>query len=285
MASRPSWEGVLAFNLISIPVKAYNAASKGGGHVGFHLLHKDCNERIRYKKVCPVHGEVSNEDIVSGYEHAKGQYVIVDANEKKGLKDEDDKAIQVDSFVPPGVIDPIYFSGRTYYLVPAGVAAQRPYSVLLAAMRKDDRQAIGRVVMSGRAHVTIVRPLGKVLCMTMLAFDDEVKSPAEFEKEVGNREATAKEAELAEALVESATDPEFELARYKDDYAERVVKLIEKKVKKKPGSAKRRSSEQVGDLMAALKESLTLENRRAGRRERTATKPRRAARPKSRARA
>src|SRR5262245_59972591 len=82
MPARPSWEGFLTFNLISIPVKAYNAAMSGGGKIGFHLLHAKCGERIRYKKVCPVHGEVANDEIVSGYEYAKGEYVTVEAGEK-----------------------------------------------------------------------------------------------------------------------------------------------------------------------------------------------------------
>src|SRR4051794_31679865 len=72
MATRPSWEGHLTFNLVSIPVKAFNAVGATSGKIGFHLLHKGCNERIRYKKVCPVHGEVENDDIVSGYEYQKG---------------------------------------------------------------------------------------------------------------------------------------------------------------------------------------------------------------------
>ena len=78
MATRPSWEGHLTFNLVSIPVKAFNAVGATSGKIGFHLLHKGCNERIRYKKVCPVHGEVSNDEIVSGYEYQKGQYVTVE---------------------------------------------------------------------------------------------------------------------------------------------------------------------------------------------------------------
>ena len=126
MASRPSWEGHLTFNLVSIPIKAFNAVGAGSGKIGFHLLHKGCNERIRYKKVCPVHGEVANEEIVSGYEYAKGEYAVVPAGEKAKLKAKDDKAIDIDTFVPPAAIDPIYFSGRTYYLVPANPAASGP---------------------------------------------------------------------------------------------------------------------------------------------------------------
>src|ERR1700730_12538329 len=78
MPSRPSWEGFLRFNLLAVPVKAYSAAVSGGGKIAFHQIHKECHNRIRHKKFCPVHGEVRNDEIVSGYEIAKGQYVIID---------------------------------------------------------------------------------------------------------------------------------------------------------------------------------------------------------------
>jgi len=185
MAARPSWEGFLTFNLISIPVKAYNAVGPGG-KIGFHLLHAKCNQRIRYKKVCPIHGEVSNDEIVSGYEFAKGEYVTVQREERTDLRERDDKAIAIDTFVGPDAIDPVYYSGRTFYLVPNGAAAQKPYAVLLEAMAGHTRHAIARVVLSGRGQVAVIRPFGRLLGMTLLNFEDQVKSPEPFEGEVGS---------------------------------------------------------------------------------------------------
>src|SRR6185295_11786849 len=146
MASRPSWAGFLKFNLISVPVKGYNAAASGGGKIGFHMLHAKCHERIHYKKVCPVHGEVPNDEIVSGYEVSKGQYVVVEKEERAGVKAEDDKTITVDTFVHPEVLHPSYFTGRSYFLVPDGKVAQKPYSVMLEGMRRRGRYAIAQVV-------------------------------------------------------------------------------------------------------------------------------------------
>src|SRR5262245_31728952 len=77
MPMRTSWDGYLKLSLISVPVKAYNVSVRARGQIGFHLLHAKCHSRIRYKKVCPIHGEVPNDEIVSGYEHAKDQYVVV----------------------------------------------------------------------------------------------------------------------------------------------------------------------------------------------------------------
>jgi DNA end-binding protein Ku len=281
MASRPSWEGHLTFNLVSIPVKAFNAIGAGSGKIGFHLLHKGCNERIRYKKVCPVHGEVENDEIVSGYEYEKGKYVTVEKDEKGDLREPDDKAIAVDTFVEPAAIDPIYFSGRTYYLVPNGPAAQRPYAVMLAAMRAHDRLAVARLVLSGRGHVAVVRPFGKLLGMTLLAFEDQVKAPGPFEGEVGSPTVSAAERKLAEALLDSATS-DFDLHNYKDNYAEKLAALVQGKARKKGAKAAPAPGE-VGDLMDALRKSLARQGQVKRRRTHTGKTRRPAARRRARA--
>ena len=276
MTARPSWDGHLTFNLISIPVKAFNAVGASSGKIGFHLLHKGCHERIRYKKVCPVHGEVANDEIVSGYEYQKGQYVTVTRGEKGDLKESDDKAIAVDTFVAPAAVDPIYFSGRTYYLVPNGPAAQKPYAVLLEAMRAHDRLGIARLVLSGRAQVAVVRPFGKLLGLTLLAYEDQVKPPGPFEAEVGSPAVSAKERELAEALLDSATS-DFDLHDYKDEYAAKLARLVQGKTRRKLGKAGAPAPAAVGDLMDALRKSLAQQSAKPRRRARTGPVSRRPA--------
>src|SRR5262245_22020078 len=122
MALRSSWEGFLRLNLISVPVKAFSATQSGGGRIGFHQIHAKCKNRIRYKKVCPVHGEVTNDEIVSGYEVAKGQHVLIKPDELKKLRGDADKSIDIDVFVKPGDVDPLFFTDRSYFLTPSGKA-------------------------------------------------------------------------------------------------------------------------------------------------------------------
>ena len=125
------------------------------------------------------------------------QYVVVGTDEKGELRERDDKAISIDTFVSPDAIDPIYFSGRTYYLVPNGPAAQKPYAVMFDAMRAHHRLAIARLVLSGRGHIAVVRPFGRLLGMTLLAFEDQVKAPGPFEAEVGSPAVSAHEKRAA----------------------------------------------------------------------------------------
>jgi DNA end-binding protein Ku len=257
MSSRPSWQGFLRFNLISVPVKAHNATVSGGGKIGFHLLHKTCKSRIRYKKVCPIHGEVGNDEIVSGYEYAKGEYVIVDADERGELKSEDDKAISVDTFVPSEAIDPVYFSGRSYYLLPDGKVAQKPYAVLCDAMRAEHRYAVARVVFAGRLQTAVVHPCEGVLAMTLLSYKSQLERPGAFAGEIERPAVSAEERKLAETLIETATAEDFDLGQYKDEYAGKLAKLVESKGKRrKRSSAPGGQEPAVINLMDALRQSL-----------------------------
>ncbi len=258
MAARPSWDGFLKFNLIAVPVKAYGAMKSGGGKIGLHLIHKGCNSRIRYKKVCPIHGEVNDGEIVSAYERAKGEYIVVDADERKGLRLENDKAIAIDVFIRPAALDPIYFSDRTYYLVPDGQVAQKPYTVLREAMARDNRYAIAQVVMSGQGRIAVVRPMGPLLAMTLLSFEEQIKKPSAFADEVVDETPSAQETKLAEALIEAATAKKFDLGRYKDEYTAKLVKLLETKgrSKKRVVNAPNEEEPAVINLMDALRESL-----------------------------
>ncbi len=73
MAARSSWKGFLRLSLVAVPVKAYPASTSGGGDIPLHQLHAGCHSRIRYHKVCPLHGQVQSDAIVSGYEYTKDQ--------------------------------------------------------------------------------------------------------------------------------------------------------------------------------------------------------------------
>src|SRR6185503_14317799 len=127
---RASWKGNLTFGLVSFPVQAFNARNAEQSDVHFHQLHAECHRRIRYAKMCPVHGEVTNDEIISGYEYAKGKYVEIEPEELDVLRTQTERSLTIDAFVEPDAIDPIYFDGRMYYLAPDGPVAEEPYAVI-----------------------------------------------------------------------------------------------------------------------------------------------------------
>jgi DNA end-binding protein Ku len=257
MALRSAWGGYLRLNLLSVPVKAYSATVANRGKVGFHQIHAKCHSRIRYKKTCPIHGEVPNDEIVSGYEVADGKYVLIDRKELTKLRPDADKAITIDVFIRPDALDPVYFTDRTYYLAPDGPAGGQSYAVLRKVMADDGRYAVATMVLSGRAQVVLIRPVGRLLAVTVLSYDTQLKKPAEFEGEVPEVAAGSAEVKLARTLIETSTAEDFDFGKYQDEYTGHVRELIESKAAKHKVVAERDGEEApIVNLMDALRESL-----------------------------
>jgi DNA end-binding protein Ku len=266
MPPRSSWKGFLRLSLVSVPVQAINAASGGDGDVHFHQLHATCHSRIRYQKVCPIHGEVPNDEIVRGYEHVKGQYVIVDDDEIDKLRTESDRSIRIDTIVKPEAIDPAYFDGRTYYLTPDGPMATAPYAVLLAALADGNHWAIGQAVLFGREHLVAIRPQTDVLCMEILHYAGQVRTAAMVTGELQLPPVKKQELQLAKKLIAASTSKRFDLARYQDTYAERLQTLIEAKVAgREIVGAPPQEEPPVINLMDALKQSIARKEKPAKR--------------------
>jgi DNA end-binding protein Ku len=257
MALRSSWEGFLRLNLISVPVKAYSATQSGGGRIGFHQIHAKCKNRIRYQKVCPVHGEVTMDEIVSGYEVAKNQYVLIKPEELKKLRADADKSIDIDVFIRPEEIDPLYFTERSYYLLPSGKAGQKPYAVLQKVMADEQRFAVGAMVLSGREQMVLIRPVDQLMTATVLNYADRVKPAKAFEDEAPDEKVGADEVKLARTLIEATTEDKFDFEKYQDKYATQVLKLIERRSAGKRIAAPQHEDEPaIINLMDALRESL-----------------------------
>jgi DNA end-binding protein Ku len=257
MAARSSWKGFLKLSLVSVPVKAYTATSSGGGEIRLNQLHKGCNSRINYKKTCPVHGEVPNDEIASGYEYSKGQYVIVDSEELDKLRTPDEKAINIDGFVTQANIEPMYFSGKSYYLIPDGPVAQKPYALLHDGMASLKRTAIARVVMHGRDQLVAIRPIDNVLMMSILNYDGQVNKPSAFNDEISRPELPPEELKLATTLIEASTPKKLDLSKYEDSYTHKMTELIQKKVAGEEIVAPPvHEQAQIINIMDALKQSL-----------------------------
>jgi DNA end-binding protein Ku len=264
MAARSVWSGFIQFSLVSIPVKAYTAAASGGGKISLNQLHRECGTRIKYQKVCPAHGELKADDIVSGYEFAKDQYVTIDTDELAKLRAKSDKTIGIESFIPLNAVEPRYYSGRMLYLVPDGVVGKKPYAMLQQIMSQEKRGAFSTGVFSNKEQILLLRPVGKLIAATFLAYQDEVRSPAEFEPEVGDVEVDKKEIALAKMLVGQLSEDKFEFGAYKDKYDTELEKLIQAKVAgQEIVAAPAQELSPVVNLMEALQKSLDAAKKKA----------------------
>lgn len=257
MAARSSWKGFLRLSLVSIPVKAFTATATGGGTIHLNQLHAGCNNRVKYQKVCPIHGELAADQIVSGYEFAKGQYIVIDPDEIEKLRSDSDKAVMIDAFVPEKEIDPILYSGRTYYLLPDGPIGEKPYALLVKGMHEAKRNAVAQVVMHGKDQVVLLRPIDNLLTMSILSFESQVNKPDEFSGDAPKEEVSAPELELVKQLIAATTPSKFDYSKYKDTYTDKLAELIEAKVQGKDlVSPPVHEEKHVINLMEALKQSV-----------------------------
>jgi DNA end-binding protein Ku len=203
----------LSFGLVSFPVQAFNARNPEQSDIHFHQLHAACHKRIHYQKVCPIHGQVSNDEIVSGYEYAKGKYVEVEPEELDALRTETERSLTIDAFVEPDAIDPIYFDGRMYYLAPEGPVAEEPYAVVTEAMEREGRYGVGQVVFSGKDQLALVRPDDGVLHMAMLNYEAEIRHPREVVAAAKQGHLGGRKVQLAQTLIRSWFRADPNLAR------------------------------------------------------------------------
>ncbi len=257
MAPRSSWKGFIKLSLVSVPVKAYTA-SQTGADIRLNQLNKNTMNRIKYTKTDPDSGEkVAADDIVSGYEFTKGQYVVIDPSELDKLRTESDKSINIDGFVDPEEIDGVYYAGRTYYLIPDGPVGQKPYALLIEGMKDKGVNAVAQVVVAGREQLVLLRPVDRVLAMTVLNYPARVKAVSAFDDEVVDQELTKEELTLAKTLIDASTLESFDTERYKDRYVENLTKLIQMKVDGEEIVQVADPEEpKIINLMEALKESV-----------------------------
>jgi len=171
-AMRTIWNGSISFGLVNIPVGLALATTPKAkqSDVSFRTLHRECKTPIRQKRWCPTHErEVGPDEIVKGWEVAKGEFVIVEDADLEAIQQHDDsRSIDITRFVPLDQVDPVYLD-RTYYLAPAQAPAQRrPYVLLLEAMKDSEMGAIGRFVLRGAEYFALIRPKGEALVLETL---------------------------------------------------------------------------------------------------------------------
>jgi DNA end-binding protein Ku len=254
--ARAIWSGAISFGLVNVPVKLYSATSPKT--VRFHQLSSKTGARIRQKRVDPSTGdEVPFEDIVKGYEITPDRYVLIEPEELDALDPKATKTIDIEEFVDLAEIDPIYYD-HNYYLAPTTGGA-KAYRLLLDAMREAGKVGIGRVVLRSKQQLCALRPAGDVLTLTTMLFGDEVLTPDRLDEldAVAEAEATTRELAMAQQLIDSLSS-EFDPSRYRDNYRDRVLALIERKAAGEEIAVQPEAEEPAAapDLMAALEASL-----------------------------
>lgn len=267
--ARPVWKGQISFGLVNVPITLYSAEKRTD--VQFRMLDSRNNARVRYERVNEETGEeVPWNEIVKGYEHDEGNYVLLTDEDFKQVKPESSQTIELEQFVPAKAVDYVFFD-KPYYLVP-GRRGEKGYVLLRETLRRSGKIGIARVVIRAREYLAALLPEGDALVLDLMRYPQELRKPEEFDlprEEIQAYKVSDREIKMAEQLVESMSE-DWVPEGFQDEYRERLLDYIERKARQ-AGAVVPRSAEaaeppasaEVIDLMDLLKQSV----------ERTAKQP------------
>ena len=252
---RTIWNGSISFGLVNIPIGLALATQRDD--VSFRTLHRECGTPIKQKRWCPHHErEVGADELVKGWEVAKGEYVLVEEADLESVALQRTQSIEILRFVKLEDVDPVYFD-RTYYLSPAPADAQRrPYVLLLRAMQESGTAAVGKFVLWGKENLCLIRAQGDTLALELLFFADDVRSKAEIEEAVESTEVREAELSLAGQVINSLVG-EWDPQDFENEYRRDLRAMLDAKLSGEKITRPEPVAETpVIDLMEALRRSV-----------------------------
>jgi DNA end-binding protein Ku len=252
---RTIWNGSISFGLVNIPIGLALATQRNDA--AFRTLHRECGTPIKQKRWCPFHErEVEPEELVKGWEVAKGEFVLVEESDLEAVALQRSQAIDILRFVKLEDVDPVFFD-RTYYLAPASAEAQRrPYVLLLRAMQESGTAAVGKFVLWNKENLCLIRPQGDALALETLFFAEDVRSKEEIVDAVGATEIKKPELELAGQVINSLMG-EWKAEDFENEYRNDVRAMLDAKLKGEVITRPELVPETpVIDLMEALRRSV-----------------------------
>ncbi|MGW7285759.1 non-homologous end joining protein Ku [Streptomyces sp. NPDC054847] len=251
---RPIWSGAISFGLVTIPIKVVPATENH--NISFRQVHLEDMGRVRYRKVCELDGkQLSDNEIVKGYEVSKDQLVAVTDEDLAEIPLPTAKAIEIVAFVPAGSIDPVRI-GDSYYLEGDGQVAAKPYKLLRQALQRSSKVAVAKFALRGRERLGLLRVKDEALVLHSMHWPDEIRSPESLAPPAV--EIDDSEVDGAIALMDAMG--EEDISHYTDHYREALEELIAAKAEGKQPAPVAEAAEpggQVVDLMAALTASVT----------------------------
>ncbi len=253
---RAMWRGAVQFGLVTIPVRLFLATETRGG-LSFNMLHGEDLKRIQMKVHCPDHGEIKRSDTVRGYEWSKGQYVVLEEGDFEAVPLKTVRSIEIEQFVPARRGDPgARFVKSSYYLEPEPVG-RKAFSLLKTVLAESELQAVCKIVLKDREQLAALDPFGPTMLLSTLYWPDEVRDVADLDIPQDEADFKPAEVEMARQLVD-ALSGEFDATRYKDEYREALLQVIDSKIAGQPVAAPEPEPEtsKLTDLMAVLEASV-----------------------------
>jgi len=276
--ARPYWSGRIQVSLVSFGVQLY-VATETKNQISFHQISRSTGERIRHQKVLASAVEsdgevagaaVAKDEIVKGYEHRKGEYILIEPSELENLKVPSKHTIDVSQFVTMDELRPEYVE-KPYYIVPENDSQAEAFAVVRKALQKSGKVAIGKVSFAGRENIIAIRPAGDEAHGGMMAYtlrySNELRNEQDYFRDLKAVEINEESLELAEALI-AKKSTKLDLSKFVDGYEVAVKALIDAKVNNLP-VPKDEVAEPRGkvvNLMDALRKSLSGDDGGSGKR-------------------
>lgn len=254
---RAMWKACLELGRVQLPVKLYAAVEDRGVH--FRLLHEKDGVPVRQRMVDPQSGEeVASDEIRRGVEVEEGVLVVIEPEELETIQPEASRSIEVLRVVPRGAVDVAWYD-RPYFLGPDGASAD--YLALVQALEDGGKLGIARWVMRGRQRFGALEPRGGALALISLHPASEVV-PADSLARPSGPAVSAGERKLGEQLV-AALEGHFDPRELKDEYRERVEKLVAARQRGRRFEVKEAAPPSAGgNLGQALRRSLDAARKR-----------------------
>src|SRR5215468_3898519 len=254
--ARAIWKGSISFGLVNIPIALYPATRRE--ELTFRLLRKSDLSPVSYKRVAEKDGkEVPWDQIVKGYEYEKGKYVVLREEDFQRVDLKATQTVDIQDFVDQEEIDPMFFY-KPYYLEPQK-GGDKAYALLRDALKDSKKVGVAKVVIKTRQYLAGVKPEDGALVLELMHFAVELADPEKLD-EPKKVEASKRELHMAKSLIDSMSS-KWNPAKYKDDYREALMEVIEEKVEaggkeieQKPRKAPKPTK--VIDLVSVLQKSL-----------------------------
>ncbi len=266
--ARPYWTGRIQVSLVSFGVQLY-VATESKSQISFHQISRSTGERVRHQKVLEsavdsgsetAAATVGKDEIVKGYEHRKGEYILIEPSELENLKVPSKHTIEVSQFVELDELLPEYIE-KPYFVVPENDSQAEAFAVIRMALQKTGKVAIGKVSFSGRENIVAIKPAGNEAQGGMMAYtlrySSELRNEREYFRDLKDVEINEESLELAETLI-AKKSTKLDLSKFEDGYAVALKELIDAKINNLPVPRDEVAQPKgnVVNLMDALRKSL-----------------------------
>lgn len=247
------WDGSIAFGLVNIPVSLYTA--KEPVAISFRMLHDKCNTHLHYRRFCEKCGkEVKWQNVVKGFELAKDKYYVLTPEKLEKLKPEKSAFIEILAFIDSKIIDPLLF--EHYYYVAPQKPKEKAYFLLKDVLAETAKAAIGRIILREKEYICLIESYKTGMLLVTLSYAYELRDINKIEKLGQAPKISKEEMGLARELITRLSKKEFDISKFKDQFAEKLKAMILKEIKGEKIIVSKAEKPKKATLMQALKASI-----------------------------